>query len=57
VVSNFLNLTRFGPVQFLPVYQADEHLDAEDISRHRRDTTEEYNMVTVGSPKQACDMH
>ena len=56
VVSNFLNLTRFGPVQFLPVSQADEHLDAEEISSHHRDTTEEYNMVAVGNPKQGCDI-
>lgn len=56
VVSHFLNLTRFGRMQFLPVYQADEHLDAEEISRHHRDTSEEYNMVAVGSPKQACDI-
>lgn len=56
VVSSFLNLTRFGPVQFLPVSRADEHLDAEEISSHRRDTTEEYNMVAVGNPKQGCDI-
>lgn len=41
VVSNFPNLTRFGPMQFLPVSQTDEHLDAEEISRHCTDTTEE----------------
>jgi hypothetical protein len=56
VVSNFLNLTRFGPLQFLPVYQADEHPDAEEISRRCRDTTEEYDKVAVSSSKQACDM-
>jgi hypothetical protein len=49
-------LTRFGPMQFLPVSQADGHIDAEEISRHHRDTTEEYNMVAAGSPKQACDI-
>lgn len=43
-------------MQFLPVSHADEHPDAEEISRHCRDTTEEYNMVAAGSLKQACDI-
>jgi hypothetical protein len=43
-------------MQFLPVSQVDEHFDAEEISRHCRDTTEEYNMVAACSPKQACDI-
>lgn len=43
-------------MQFLPVSQADEQLDAEEISGRCRDTTEEYNMVAAGSPKQAFDI-
>jgi hypothetical protein len=49
-------LTRFGTMQCLPVSQSDEHPDAEEISKHRRDTAEECNMVAAGSPKQACDI-
>jgi len=43
-------------MQLLPVSQADGHTDAEEISRHCVDTTEEYGMVAAGSPKQACDI-
>lgn len=43
-------------MQLLPVSQADGHTDAEEISRHCVDTTEEYGMVAAGSPKQAWDI-
>jgi hypothetical protein len=49
--------TRFGPLQLLPLPQAEEHPEGEMISRRRRDTAK-YNMAVAGHSQTSLpDMH
>jgi hypothetical protein len=47
----------FGPLQLLPLPQAEEHSEGDTISRRRRNTTEYDTAVASHSEKDLPDMH